>query len=129
MSDPTDMKNIPGYDSATSNFAAVTRSMQSFASEMQKMSKDAMESTTQMMDRLRSAKTVEDVVSIQTNFIQQSFSKYADYTRRVSDLMMAVPMELAKNSRTAFQQGTDAMQRAGENAADQMQRAGDQMRG
>ncbi len=127
MTDPTDMKNIPGYDSAASNYSAASKSMQSFASEMQKMSKDTMDSTTQLMDRLRGAKTVEDVVSIQTSFMQQSFSKYADFTRRFSELMMAVPMEMAKNSRSAIQQGTDAMQRAGEQATEQMQRAGDQL--
>ena len=127
MADPTDMKNIPGYDSAASNYSAVTKSMQGFASEMQKMSKETMDSTTQLMDKLRGAKTVEDVVSIQTSFMQQSFSKYADFTRRFSELMMSVPMEIARNSRSAFQQGTDAMTRAGEQATEQMQRAGDQL--
>ena len=78
------------------------------------------------MEKLRGAKTVEDVVSIQTSFMQQSFSKYADFTRRFSELMLSVPMEIAKNSRSAMQQGTDAMQRVGEQATEQMQRAGDQ---
>ena len=126
MADPTDVKNIPGYDSAASNYSAVTKSMQTFASEMQRMSKDTMDHTTQMVQKLRGARTMEHVVEIQTSFMQQSFSKSADFTRRFSELMMSVPMEIAKNSRSAFQQGTDAMQRAGEQATDQMQRAGDQ---
>ncbi len=119
MADPTDIHNAPGLDGAANNYSAVTKSMQTFASEMQRMSKDTMESTSQMMEKLRGAKTVEDVVSIQTNFMQQSFANYADCTRRFSELMMSVPMELAKNSKSAFQQGTEQMQRAGEQVAEQ----------
>ena len=126
MSDPTDLKNVPGFDSAASNYSAVTKSMQSFASEMQKMSKETIDSTTQMMEKLRGAKSMEDVVSIQTSFMQQSFAKYADFTRRFSEMMVSVPMEMAKNSRAAFQQGADAMSRAGEQAGEQMQKAGEQ---
>ena len=126
MADPSDIRNAPGFDSAVSSYSTVTKSMQTFASEMQRMSKDTMDSTSSMMEKLRGAKTMEDVVAIQTGFMQQSFSNYADFTRRFSELMMSVPMELAKNSKSAFQQGTDAMQKAGEQMGDQFQRAGDQ---
>ena len=126
MTDPSDIRNAPGYDSAANSYSTVTKSMQTFASEMQRMSKDTMESTSSMMEKLRGAKTMEDVVAIQTGFMQQSFSNYADFTRRFSELMMSVPMELAKNSKAAFQQGTEAMQRTGEQVSDQMRQAGDQ---
>ena len=127
MADPSDIRNAPGYDSAVNSYSTVTKSMQSFASEMQRMSKETMDSTSQLMEKLRGAKTMEDVVAIQTSFMQQSFSNYADFTRRFSEMMMSVPMELAKNSRTAFQQGTDAMQKAGEQMGEQIQRAGEQV--
>ncbi len=121
MSDPTDIKNMPGYDSAAGNYSTMTKSMQDFASEMQRMSKDAMDQTTQVMEKLRGARTVEEVVSIQTGFMQTSFSNYADFTRRFSEMVMSVPMELMKNNRTAVQQGADAMTKAGEEAASRMQ--------
>ncbi len=121
MSDPSDIRNAPGFDSAANSYSTVTKSMQTFASEMQRMSKDTMDHTTQMMDKLRGAKSMEDVVAIQTSFMQQSFSNYADFTRRFSELMMSVPMELAKNSRGAFQQGSDALTKAGEEVRDRMQ--------
>ena len=67
MSDSSDPRNVPGFDSVTQNYSAVTKSMQTFASEMQRMSKDTMDHTTQMVEKLRGAKTMEDVVSIQTS--------------------------------------------------------------
>ena len=126
MAEYPDIKNAPGYDSAMNSFSAVTKSMQTLASEMQRMSKETMDSTSQLMDKLRNAKTVEDVVSIQTGFMQQSFANYADFSRRFGEVMMAVPMELAKNSRAALQQGTEAMTKATEQAGEHMKQAGEQ---
>ena len=124
MTDPTDIKTMPGFDSAASNYSTMTKSMQSFASEMQRMSKDTMDQTTQMVEKLRGARSIEEAVSIQSGFMQQSFSNYADFTRRFSEMMMSVPMELMKNNRAAVQQSTDAMSKAGEEAAARMQQFG-----
>ena len=129
MADSMDPKNIPGADAAMNSMSVASKSLQSFASEVQRMSKDSMTQTAEMMEKLRGAKTMEDVVSIQTSFMQQSFSHYADYTRRLSELMMAVPMEVAKQGRSTFQQGTDAMTKTGERVGEQMQKASDQFQG
>ena len=126
MSDPNDIRQAPGFDGAMNNYSAISKSMQTFASEMQRMSKETMDATSQLMDKMRGAKSIEDVVSIQTSFMQQSFSNYADFTRRFSEVMMSVPMELARNGRSAFQQGTDAMTRATEQGVEQAQRVGEQ---
>lgn len=126
MTDPTDLRGMPGYDNAMNSFGTASKSLQSFASEMQRMGKESLDKTTEMMEKLRSAKTMEDVVSVQTNFLQQSFTMSAEYTRRFSELMLAMPMEMARNSRDAMQKGTEAMQRAGEQAGHEMQKAGEQ---
>ncbi len=129
MADTMDPKNIPGSEAAMNSMSTTARSLQSFASEVQRMSKDSMTQTTEMMEKLRGAKSMEDLVSIQTNYMQQSFSHYADYTRRLSEMMMAMPMEFAKQGRGAFQQGADAMTRTGERVGEQMQKAGDKLQG
>ena len=124
MTDPTDIKTTPGFEGLANNYSTVTKSMQSFASEMQRMSKETMDQTTQMVEKLRGARSVEEVVSIQSGFMQQSFSNYADFTRHFSEMMMSVPMELMKNNRAAVQQGTDAVSKAGKEAAARMQQFG-----
>ncbi len=65
--------HLPGADAATNSLATATKSFQGFASEVQRMSKSAIEQTTNTLEKLRSAKTVEEVVSIQTSYLQQSF--------------------------------------------------------
>ena len=126
MTDPTDIRGMPGYDNAMNGFGAASKSLQEFTSDMQRMGKDSFDKTSQMMDKLRGAKTMEDVLSIQSSFMQQSFAVSAEYTRRFGELMMSLPMEMARNSREAFQKGSDAMQKAGEQVGSEMQKAGEQ---
>ena len=121
-----DFKSIPGADAATNTMSMASKSLQSFASELQRMSKDTMSQTSEMMEKLRGAKTMEDLIAIQTSYVQQSFTHYADYSKRLSELMLTMPMEFAKQGRNAIQQGTSAMTKATEQAGDQVQKAGEQ---
>lgn len=125
MTDPTDLRGAPGYDTVMNGFGTASKSLQDFANEVQRMSRDSYEKTTQMMEKLRAAKTMEDVLSIQTGFMQQSFATSSEYTRHFSELMMTLPMEMARNSRDTFQKGTQAMQQAGEQVGSELQKAGE----
>ena len=126
MADTNDFKSVPGADAAANTMSTASKSLQSFASELQRMSKDTMNQTSEMMEKLRGAKTMEDLIAIQTSYVQQSFTHYADYTKRLSELMLTMPMEFAKQGRSAFQQGTSAMTKATEQAGEQLQKAGEQ---
>ena len=114
MSDFTGLPKMPGADVIANSLSTATKSFQGFASEMQQMSKEAMDQTNQTMEKLRGAKTIEEVVSIQTTYLQQSFASYADHARRFSELMMSLPTEITKQSRAAVQEGTEAVKQAGE---------------
>ena len=70
---------------------------------------------------------MEEIVSIQTGFMQQSFSTYADYTKKLSELMMSMPAEIAKQGQTAFQQGSQAFTKAAEQTGEQIKQATEQM--
>jgi phasin family protein len=126
MADPTDIRNAPGAEAAMHGFSTTTKSLQDFASEVQRMSKDSMNSTSEMMEKLRGAKTMEEVVTIQTSYMQQSFSHYADYTRRLSELMMTLPKEFAKQGQAAYKQGTDALNKATATATENAEKIGEQ---
>ena len=128
MTDPTDMRGAPGFDTAMNSFGTASKSLQDFASEVQRMGKESYDKTTEMMEKLRGAKTMEEVLAVQTGFMQQSFAMSSEYTRRFGELMMALPMEMARNSRDAIQKGTDAMQKAGEQVGSQMQKAGEEFK-
>ena len=121
-------ENTPGVDTMMGGYATGTKTLQTFASEMQRMSKESMEQTTGLMEQLRGAKSMEDVISIQTTFLQRSFSNYAEYTRRFSELMMTLPMEMARHGQSVFQQNTERMTQAAQRFGDEAQKAGDTMK-
>lgn len=116
----------PGLNSAMGGLSMASKSMQTFTSEITRMSKESMESTTQYVEKLRSAKTIEDVAAVQSSFMQQSFSNYADYTRRFGELLTMLPLEIAKQGRAAMQQGTETVARGAEQAGQQVHQAADQ---
>jgi phasin family protein len=122
----SDQISAPGGQSAMGGFSAASKSMQTFTSEIARMSKESVEHTTQLVEKLRGAKTIEEIVAIQTSFMQQSFSNYADYTRRFGELMTMLPLELAKHGRNSVQQGTEAVAKHVEQAGQHVQQTGDQ---
>ncbi|MDR3463593.1 MAG: phasin family protein [Beijerinckiaceae bacterium] len=107
-------------------FGFATKSIQTFASEVARLSKETVDETTLLVEKLRGAKTLEDVVALQTSFVQQSFAKYADYTRRFGELFAAVPLELAKQSHAALQKTSEAVTKATEHASQQLQKGAEQ---
>lgn len=121
-------ENIPGADAAMGSYATGTKTLQTFASEIQRMSKESMEQATALMEQLRGARSMEEVVTIQTTFLQKSFSSYAEYTRRFSELMITMPMELARQGQSAFQQNTDRMMQTAQRVGDEAQKAGEAMK-
>lgn len=125
MNDPTDFRNAPGMDAAANGLAAASKSFRGFAEEVQRMSKDTLDTTAATMEKLRGAKSIEDVVSIQTGYLQHSFANYAEYTRRFSELMMSLPMEFARQGQAAFHQGAEAVSNATRQAGQQVKDAGD----
>jgi len=122
----SDQNTVPGAEPAIGGFSAASKSMQTFATEMARMSKESVEHTTHLIEKLRGARTIEEIVAIQTSFMQQSFSNYADYTRRFGELFTMLPLELAKHGRTAVQQGTEAVAQHVEQTSQQVQHASDQ---
>ncbi len=124
MSETLDPK--AGMDKAMAGMSEASKSMQTFATELTKMSKDNLDSTTKLMEKLRGAKSVEEVVSLQTSFMQQSFASYTDYTRRISEMMMKLPMEMMKQSQSALQKGAETMKRTTDQAGEQIKHVGEQ---
>lgn len=115
-----------GVETTLGGFTAASKSIQTLTSEIARMSKESVDHTAQLLERLRSAKTIEDVVSIQTSYLQQSFTNYAEYTRRFGELFALLPLEMAKSGRAAVKQGAETLASGAEQAGQQAQQNADQ---
>jgi phasin family protein len=123
----TDSNNAHKPADLAGGFGIASKSVQTFASEVARLSKETVDETTQLVEKLRAAKTLDEVVSIQTAYVQQSFSKYADYTRRIGELFTSLPLEIAKQSQSALQKTTEAVTKATDRASQQVQQGAEQV--
>jgi hypothetical protein len=122
----TDHNTTQGTGPALAGFSAVTKSLQSFAQEVARLSKESVDDTTQLVEKLRAAKTVEEVVNIQTSYVHQSIAKYADYTRKFGEMLTVLPLELVKQGRVASRQGVETVQTSIEKAVEPVQHIAEQ---
>lgn len=106
-----------GIDWATSGVSAASKNLQALAGEMAEMSKQSLEHATQVLEKLRNARSVDEVLAIQTSFLREAFEQTAQRTRRFSELMTSLPLEVTKTYQEAMTKCVDAAMHATETAS------------
>jgi hypothetical protein len=124
-----------GVDTAMAGFTTATKNMQVIAGEIAKMSMDSYENSAQLIEKLRGAKSWEDIVAIQTGYMKTAYDNFSSRTQKLAEIMGTMPQEMARSYQQLFEQGRQGTQAAGEAAkragADAMQageQAADQIR-
>jgi hypothetical protein len=109
------------------SFVEASKQMQDLVNEMLLMSMDSMRHVTQTFDRMRSARSFEDIIKIQSDFVRESFEQFAKRSEKVATLATAVPRNIAKRSTDvmarATEQATQAVSHAVDSANDAARRA------
>lgn len=86
----------PGTAQAQEGFAAASQSLQAFATEMQRAAKESIEQSGHILEQLRNAKSLEEIASLQTTFMQQSFQRYTEFAQRIGTMMQTSQANLFK---------------------------------
>ena len=92
-------------------FASATQKMQALTQEIVGLSMDSLRHTTQVFEKMRGARSFEDLTRIQTEFFRESFEQFAQRSQRVAELATSVPRDMAS-------QAMQAANRAGGQAMD-----------
>ena len=61
------------------------------------MSRQSLERTTQHIERLRKVHSPEEVTSIQLDFVKESLEFATEHTKKVGEMLAALPLEMAKS--------------------------------
>ncbi|SFK17817.1 phasin family protein [Methylocapsa palsarum] len=121
-----------GMEEAVSGMAATTKNLQAFAGEVAQMSKESFEHATQTLEKLRGAHGVEEIVTIQTNFVKEAFEHAGQYTRRLGELMSTLPLEITKSYQEAWLKSVSTAIRSaeevGQSAVSNVERFSDSVR-
>lgn len=97
-----------GIDAAVSGVAATSKRLQALAGEIAQMSKESFDHATETVEKLRQAHGVEEILAIQASFVKEAFEHAAQHTRKFTELITAVPMELSKTYHDAWKKSVDA---------------------
>jgi hypothetical protein len=116
-------------DTAMAGFTTATKNMQVIAGEIAKMSMDSYENSAQLIEKLRSAKSWDDIVAIQTGYMKTAYENFASRTQKLGEIMGTMPHEMARSYQQLFNQGKQGGQAAGDatkQAGEEETKAGDQ---
>jgi hypothetical protein len=105
-----------GVDTAMAGFTTATKNMQVIAGEIAKMSMESYENSAQLIEKLRGAKSWEDIVAIQSGYMKTAYENFSSRTQKLAEIMGTMPHEMARTYQQLFTQGVQGTQAAGEAA-------------
>jgi hypothetical protein len=87
---------------AVSALNATSKNMQAVAAECFEISKQSFEHATQTLEKLRGAHGMEEMMTIQTNYVKEAFENAAQHARKFGELMAVFPTEITKSYQDAW---------------------------
>jgi hypothetical protein len=108
----TNHVSLNAVEGAMNAIDATSKHFQAVANEMFEMSKQSMDQATQALDKLRSTRVMDEVMSIQSGYVKQSFAYFTQHSRRFGELFMGFPGEITKSYQDAWLQAVNAAAQA-----------------
>ncbi len=106
--------------------SAATRNLQAFAAEINEMSRQSIEHTTETLEKLGHARGVAEVLAIQTSYMREAVEHVLQHTRKLSELLTSFPLELSKSYAEVWSRSVKSAikstEEAGEKAVAEAQR-------
>ena len=128
----TNHVSLNTVEGAMNAIDATSKHFQAVANEMFEMSKQSMDQATQTLDKLRSTRVMDELMSIQSDYVKQAFAYFTQHSRRFGELFMGFPGEITKSYQDAWLQAVNAAvqatQVASQTAADNVRSYSDAAR-
>ena len=101
---------------------AASKNMQAVAGECFEISRESFERATQAWEQLRGAHGMDDVIKIQTTYMRAALENASQHVRKLGELAVAFPAEIAKAYQDAWLKsvnaGVEAVESAGKTASE-----------
>jgi phasin family protein len=81
---------------------SASQQVQAVACEWLEISKQTFEHASQTLEKLRAARSIEEIVAIQANYVRESFENAGNHARKFGEIMSGFPSELTKTYRDAW---------------------------
>ncbi len=107
-----------GMASMLGGFAHMGRKAQEIVGEFAKLSEENISVSSKAAERLRDAKNLQDLTSIQTDMLKESYETLSEHARKIAEIASSTPKEMAQKYQEFFSAVTEAGSQATQQAAD-----------
>lgn len=107
--------------------STLSRKAQAIAAELAKLSEENLGAGAKAAERLRDAKTMQDITSIQTELFRESIEHMNEHYRKIAEIAASTPQEVADSYREMLTVISDAGKEVANRAGDMTRQAGDQV--
>jgi len=95
-------------ESAVGAMNAASKRMQALAGECFEISKQSFEHATQTLEKLRGAHGMDEVMSIQADYVREAFENATQHARKFGELMSSFPSDLTKTYQDTWLKAVNA---------------------
>ncbi len=81
---------------------AASQQAQAVACQWLEISKQAFEHASQTLEKLRAARSIEEIVAIQANYVKEAYENAGTHARKFGEIMSGFPSELTKTYRDVW---------------------------
>lgn len=131
-SQPMEQGRDNGLASVFGGFSALSLKAQAIGMELAKISEENLGAGARAAERLRNAKSMQDITAIQTDLIKESITTMNEHYRKIAEIAASTPQEVAKSCSEMFSavtqaggeivnRASDATRKMGEEVADAAQ--------
>jgi hypothetical protein len=111
-SDSDPKRPTPDLSVAAGGLPTASKALQVFVEELARITQQNFEQTTQIMEDLKSARDIGDLLAIQTKFVQETFETFSERLHRMSALMADLPTEFTQIGKDVAYAGAKVAQDA-----------------
>ena len=95
-------------ETAVNAINAASQKMQALAGECFEISKQSFEHATKTMEKLRGARGMDEIMTIQANYMKEAFENAGRHACKFGELISGLPAEFTKNYQDAWLQAVNA---------------------
>ena len=115
MTDPVKIAelNKEGFEAAARSYEQWSKGVQALATRVTENTKKAFEDTTRTWEQIIGAKSVEQVIEIQSQYTKRAYDNYVAEAKKLSDLYV----DVVRNATKPFEQTASKVEQTARKAA------------
>jgi hypothetical protein len=124
---PVGQIGVTGFTALLGQIATLGRTAQAIAGELARLSEENIDVSAKAVEKLRGARSMQDVASIQTDLVRESIEKSQSRFKKIAEIAAAAPGHTVENYRAFVASFTEAGRETARQMGDTARRGAEQV--